>query len=583
MRIEKMSNNPSTSQIVKQLKLRESDFEYYPTHTISVQSIYKDAKALLTSNSNVKHGINILDCGAGRGDFFEKFEKCCKQDQEKSGLKISTKFAIERSQALIENWPADIICIGTDFNEQTLIDKTHLPITFSNPPYSEWLSWTLKILQESQSRLIYLVLPSSKFNNSDQVQSMLDKRNATATIIDTFDFADGERRARVKADVIRVDMWPPSKVRGTRDAFEAGVDAFDIWFEEFVPVANNSKVREDFQKRAEARASTQTKVANELVAGRDLVDVLEELYQAEMQELIANYQKIGELDASLLKELDINVENVRTALKHKIVATKDLYWTELFNHLDQITSRLTTKSRENMLKHLQAKTTIDFTSSNVRALLIWVIKKSSLYFDSNLIDFFERNIEAANLVSYKSNQRTFKKEKWRYLRNEYETGDISHFSLDYRIVLQWIGTVKKDFFSSGADSRHELEPKAAMFFNDLITVANNLGYQCDSRADKIHWDYGQKYDFYATDPKGEEVLLFDIKFFKNRNCHIRYNQRFIQILNIEFGRLKGWIKEKSDVQNELDIPTDVVEEAWGSNIQLGVQDVGTMIEFKQAS
>ena len=49
----------------------------------------------------------------------------------------------------------------------------------------------------------------------------------------------------------------------------------------------------------------------------------------------------------------------------------------------------------------------------------------------------------------------------------------------------------------------------------------------------------------------QAYTLFDVKAHKNGNLHFRFNQKFMLALNVEFGRLKGWIHSKGEAVEEL--------------------------------
>ena len=120
----KQSNNT----LVQQLKENGEDFEFYPTTASIAHAIYAKLDA----------GSNILDIGAGNGNFFrllENMDRERKSRDEYAKLKVGNKYAIEKSTILLNNLDSDVAVIGTDFSRQTLIDKK-VDVIFSNPPYS---------------------------------------------------------------------------------------------------------------------------------------------------------------------------------------------------------------------------------------------------------------------------------------------------------------------------------------------------------------------------------------------------------------------------------------------------------------
>ena len=137
------------------------------------------------------------------------------------------------------------------------------------------------------------------------------------------------------------------------------------------------------------QATRKVKIDNCLVEGIDLVSSLVEIYNNELSNLMSTYSKLSELDAVLLEELNVKVSNVKAGLKEKIQNLKSLYWKEIFNNLTDITKRLTTKTRDTLLKFLTSNTNIDFTTGNIRSLVIWVIRNANKYYNEQMISVYD--------------------------------------------------------------------------------------------------------------------------------------------------------------------------------------------------
>ncbi len=217
-----------------------------------------------------------------------------------------------------------------------------------------------------------------------------------------------------------------------------------------------------------------------------------------------------------------------------------------------------------MLKKLTAHTHVDFTAQNAYAIVIWAIKNANQYFDNQLIRAVERLTEKANVMLYTSNTRTFGDEKWRYCRTP---EDLSHYKLDYRVVLTRAGGLaNSDYWHRRSESG--LSDYAADLINDLRTIATNLGFEALGyrSAHEFSWESNKKVVFHALDRRrGELMELFEAKAFKNGNLHIKFNQAFMCRLNVEFGRLKGWVKSKEEAANELNIPLNDCSTDFESN------------------
>ncbi|WP_413694450.1 DUF4942 domain-containing protein [Psychromonas sp. KJ10-2] len=277
-----------------------------------------------------------------------------------------------------------------------------------------------------------------------------------------------------------------------------------------------------------------------------------------------NYLKVSELDPELLEELNVNVENVQSGLEQKIMSLKDLYWRELFNNLTTITDKLTNRSRKKLLDTLFENTHLDFSAENAHGVVHWVIKNANSYFDEQLIDCHNSLTERANIILYKSNKKTFKDENWNYCRRP---NDLDRYALDHRIVLHNAGGLATSSWS------HEnpdcgLSNRAITLLDDLCTIAINLNFDRTGQKTTTDflWDTHIKNTFMFHDHvSNKEISLFEAKAFKNGNLHIKLNQDFICKLNVEFGRLKGWLSSAKEAAQEMDITEREAELSFNTN------------------
>ena len=127
----------SVNQLVTEIKQNNEDWEWYPTTSEIVDALKSHIEQIEKRDWNRDWTYNgkVLDIGCGNGCFFEKL--CTDK------FKHVQKFGIEKSNILAEQLPEDVIILGSDFNEQTLIDKK-VDMIFCNPPYSEYDLWTEK-------------------------------------------------------------------------------------------------------------------------------------------------------------------------------------------------------------------------------------------------------------------------------------------------------------------------------------------------------------------------------------------------------------------------------------------------------
>ena len=274
------------------------------------------------------------------------------------------------------------------------------------------------------------------------------------------------------------------------------------------------------------------------------------------------YPLIGRKSSKLVVRHNINIDSVRESLELKVSGLKNIYWQELFAKLSSVTDRLTVKSRTKMLDILTEHTHVDFTISNAHAILAWVVKNANNYFDEQLVSCVESMTKQANIVTYKSNQRTFRDDEWRYAA---KPKDLDCYSLDYRVVISCGG------LSQGYRSVNGLSQRAAEFINDLCAIASNIAFDTKqtSRACDFDWNKkGKKVFEYKDIHSGKTHTLFEVRAFLNGNLHFTFNQKFSCRLNVEFGRLKGWLKTPKEASQELAIDIEEAQASFSSNTKL---------------
>jgi predicted RNA methylase len=531
-------------ELIQKVKESEFDYEFYPTTSEIIKIINSDIHKQYS-----KFEISILDIGAGNGNFFKILESL---NQEKSDCKF-IKYAIEKSPILIENMNPDIFIVGTEFHEQTLIDKK-TDIIFCNPPYSEYESWTEKIIAEGNCDIIYMVIPE-RWKSNKKIKEIISKRGFSYKVIGNTDFIDSEyRQARAKVDIIRFKC----KVDRVGDhSYNCTIkDPFDLWFDNFFKIKAQPK-EDDYLSKRQKEEEKKENIKKHLIKGQNLIERLEDLYRKDFENLLNNYRKIEELDYEIFKELGIDLNNLKEGLKLKISGLKNLYWHELFDNMETITSRLTKKSREKLLKKLTDHTTIDFTSGNAYAIVLWAIKNANIYLDEQLKEVYLWMTRTENIQNYKSNQRMIK-DDWRYCQEH------THYTLDYRLVLHGYNN-----FNSGSWGNYNypngLNSQTHDSINDMITIGKNLGFDINENSFDFEWEPGKSVDF--TCQKG---LFMSVRAYKNGNIHVKANQEFMKKLNIEAGRLNGWVKSPEEAAEEMNIPITEIKELFGSNLQLAI-------------
>lgn len=526
--------------LIEQLKDAGQDFEFYPTTKEMIRCIFEHRRHGYEDSHRGYHVTDfgdVLDIGCGTCNFKRFVDELnapleCRDERHVDRSKcvtIKQYYVMEKSRILIDRLPADAVVLGVDFHENTLIDKP-VDTIFCNPPYSEYEDWTARIIAESACKTIYLIIPQ-RWKNSEKIKAALEtlkpvyrarnnfRDEQPFEVIGSFDFVDAERSARAKVDIVFINKSGTPADSG-----------FDTFFDEIFAMGGSDD-KFDFQS-----AEYREEMKNELLTGRNKIEILCNGYATAQNTLFEHFKAICALDADILEVIGIKKKNVQEALKMKFKGLKTLYWNLAFDCLEEITSRLTSTSREQMKNRFDKLLTVDFNASNVYALVIWVIKNANDYYKSQMVDFFMRMSSPDNVQNYKSNQRVFEQNRWGYSNEKH-----SHYTLDYRIVCGSSSLPGADRWRMKQTVRDILEIK----LQDVCTVANNLGFQIGET--QYPDGYGQKGHCMLKD--GAE--LFEFKLYMNGNVHLKFNKEFIKALNVEVSRELGWVHSREDIAREF--------------------------------
>lgn len=564
----------SVTALVQELKDLGQDHEFYPTTNEIIAVLKRDIERIAdtgvpvrcrgeTYSRTIRVG-SVLDIGAGNGKVLAALSKLF-ADDERFRCTIDC-YAIEKSQRLQMELAGRAFIVGTDFLQQSLFEK-QFDCTFCNPPYSEFEEWSAKIIRESASKVIYLVIPQ-RWEKSHRIQDALKYRDAEYKVLGKFDFEDAEdRQARAVVHLIRITL--------SEDEDDAFIRFFDEQFGELKARFASTKEQE---KESELDACDRKKQECEakfqkLVTGRDYVYSLVEMYQSDLALIRKNYDAVSLLDADLLREFEVSPSKIMGCLKTRLSGLRTLYWHELFSRLDTVTKRLCTKQRDSLLRTLNGNAHVDFTVDNIHAVVIWVIHHAGKHIDEQLMDLFDNLVEKANVRNYKSNQRVYEFNRWRY-----EQEKPTHIALEYRIVLSHSGGIRRTEFSFDRG----LEERAANLIKDMLTVAHNLGFHTDPSDYRLirrdQWTTGSKEIFWFVQD-GKDELLVEVKAFYNSNMHIRMHQDFALALNVENGRLRGWLHTGAEATEELQ--DEKAAAVFNSNKRLGAPALPMLMAPKE--
>lgn len=545
----------SVPALVRELKQTGQDTtEFYPTSDEMLEVIRTDihARGIQVTDEGLIIGSldypnpSILDVGAGNGKALNY-------------LTNGVQYAVEKVPLLLQQLDKDVRMVGTEFHECQIMGA-EVEMVFCNPPYSEFEHWTQRIIKEAYSKDIYLVIPK-RWVKSSLIKEALKARSAKFVRLAQLDFLKADRSARAVVDIIRVDLVPKidhlnKELRGNvfnRRYRHEMVAPFDIMFDEAFPSPEIPKDLVTEYETSSGKADLLKEAIHNMVVGRNLIDYLMELYQRDEKAMFDLYKSITELPREVFQELGIDISKIKDTVRDKIAGLKNLYWNELFSNYDDIRNRLTNGSRTKLVAMMSGRTGITFTASNAYAITLSVIKHANSHFDSQLVAVYEDMINEANVVRYKSNQRTFKYDRWSYnKRHNTKLHGYGAVALrDYRVVISKGGIDGSNYPSS---HYRGLTSEAFHFVNDLMVIGKNLGWSFNNWQDAGHvgeWVSNKGQRFMGTYQNTETQFML-VRAFKNGNLHISFNSQFILSLNLEMGRLRGWIKSKAEAMSEFD-------------------------------
>lgn len=529
----------ATQLMLLDLKESNQDFEWYPTTREIIAAMVRDYRKIKGVRHDEAAIQSLLDIGAGNGSVFDIVNELQNSEIE--------SYAIEKALPLCKELARKAFVIGTDFMAQSLMSK-RIPLTFCNPPYSEFEQWAEKIIRETCSEHVYLVIPQ-RWKESSDIAEALKFRQVKARIVGNYDFENAERAARAKVDLLEISFLDIAEHDYRRRNGESTQDPFELFFkQQFAEVIAEYEARSK-QPKAEGYSSEANPKFTALTKADNYGEALVALYNADIDNIRRNYEAVKQLDVDLMRHLNIKPSDIMTGLKQKLDGLRHEYWHELFSHMHEVTDRLTTSRRKSILGTLEKSANVDFTLDNIHAVLLWVLANANHYIERQICEVFDSVISKANTRNYKSNKKVFIDDRWRY--NQDKTERPTHVALEYRIVETWGGLRNK------WGDHWELSEHGADLIRDILTIARTLGFTCCTQPHDLNyrgredWTSGESHEFWG-DVNGESCILLEAKAFKNGNLHIRMNQKFALAWNVENGRLNGWIKTPAEAVTELD-------------------------------
>lgn len=324
----------NTNAIIKELKETNEDFEWYPStdEMFDVIAPYMDGGRVLdigcgdcrfktymdtlaqkeADRRTAEAKAEALVSGKDYWHEYSRFDKFCE--------KISDYYVIEKSKTLLNHLIDTATILGTDFYQCSFLDKP-AETYFCNPPYSDYETWTKKIIEEGNFKQAFLIIPE-RWEDNEHIKAILKAYRTSYEVLGKFDFLHADRQARAKVHVVR---FTRDKYNGYKSLEDYNEDGFDIFFNNVFKTSTDK--RYDYEIKSAQMDAKKQKIHNALVsADTGRATILVELYNEEIENIYKNLNAIMQLDANLLELINIDVEKVKTAVKEKYKNLKILYW-----------------------------------------------------------------------------------------------------------------------------------------------------------------------------------------------------------------------------------------------------------------
>lgn len=558
-----------TLNIVKELKEKNEDFEYYPTTADQLLAITNDVKAILETHEFKGTTIKLLDVGAGCGSALLSLANGL------SGLGYDCDmFAIEKATTHIKTYAAkNITLLGTEFKETNFITKS-ADIAFTNCPYSELEPWMATLISQMNFRLMYAIMPE-RWQESPLIKQAIKQRCIVdVKVIATSDFLDAHRQARAKVHVVRLAFenfeedtkkWKAFGIHDyTPKVGDGMTNSFQLFLGELGLKKSVSATNAFYESRVkESIAAKLTEEGSEslaLVESKGVVHALIDNYERDLKHIVGQYRKIGELDAEILSELGVDLTSVHKGLQEKLYGYRAVYWDYLFDYLDTLKERLTNKHRTELLNALN-QNGLDFTYLNAVYIIDYAVTASNERMEQSLVDVFKDLTSEQSIARhYKSNEHVYS-DSWRHNSDRLNMG--ARFALDYRFIYSG--------YKNFSASKDGLDSSAVSFIGDLMVIMRLLGYSnLNTDKELAEVEAGESVCVRGNSPQGKEQTLIQMRFHKNGSRHLKWDQELMLRFNVTVSRLLGWVRSKEDYERETGAEQPISHEIWSArdNLQL---------------
>lgn len=507
------------NQLVLELKENNEDFEFYPTSKPMIECI----------RHRIEKDKEWLDIGCGTCNLKKYLPTT-----------IKNYYVIEKSKILLEKLDAETIVLGTDFYATYLLDKP-VDYVFCNPPYSDFENWAVQIISNANCKKIFLVIPM-RWRDSEKIKRAIEDSKSKSYIVDSFDFLDAERKARAVVDIVEIErQYSTERYNDNSRQYERiqfNETAFSQFINEFFKTEEEDKKTEDTGK---------DEIKNRLVQAENKAVMLVDLYQYEYKNFLDSFNALKGLNREIFNNIGVDLYMIQKSMQKQMTGLKTKYWTILFEEFDELKEKLTCDVRRKFIQDFRNLLTIDFTIENIWVVVMWVIKNANKYYEDQLVSFYKKLSSPENIKQYASNKRAFETREWGNKRIWADSSTISHYVLDYRIIMTNIFDYTYMSWRNSDRNRDNSYSSERERLNDIFVIAQNLGFIVDRNCE-LPKKTGDKYFVYYKD---SDKVFMEYRVYQNGNMHVKFDIEFSKAMNVEVARLLGWITKKEDIKKEF--------------------------------
>lgn len=580
-----------TRAVVRQLKQAQQDFEFYPSTHEQIQLIVDDVTHILKTHRFHKDYIQIikiLDVGAGDGRVLHQLSSSISALRETLQCE---SYAIEKAPLQIASYrKKGIELVGTEFNEINFLSK-QTDLAFTNPPYQHYAEWLSTLIEQLSFKLMYAIVPE-RWKDNPRIQNAIAVRGVSFETIATSHFHDADRQARGEVHLVRFffndfeteseeyyqDMaeWENSTGYSRSryvDKVSLGMnqtDPFTLFIRNELGLKQtysetSRKFDEEIERERVEQAMANThEHCHELVEHQGVLAALLFNYEQDLKHCLDQYRKISELDPTLLHELDVDYNAMKTYLKERLLGYRCIYWSLLFDRLDVLTERLTQDNKSTLLNTLK-NNSMDFTETNAKYVIAYAVEMANELIEDSLISVFKEMTNKDSIQRYYVSNEHVYSDHWRY--NATDTSSGPKYVLDYRFI-----TSHRSNFT-----REGVEKHLITTLNDLAVVFRLLGYSdvvCDAVYEEL--EPGDTVTISGKDPEAHETVLLKMRIYKNGNRHLQFNQQAMLRFNVTVSRLLKWVRSKDEFEVETEQKTPISDAVWHSSDHLRVPSTAVL-------